>query len=122
MKYLLLDESAVKELLDAYGHDFARGENQRIQRFFTLAREIVSSIPVDHRPLHFGRGPDYGRDILDSVRLVSLPDGARLVDANCYTLPDGSCVGVNCMHDSIGGHDAPAAAKDSRDSQDTEQG
>jgi hypothetical protein len=26
-------------------------------------------------------------------------DMSEAPDANCYTLPDGSCVGVECMHD-----------------------
>ena len=26
---------------------------------------------------------------------------SEIPDKNCYTLPDGSCVGINCMHDKV---------------------
>lgn len=73
-KFLLIDESAAKEILNVLGKEFIHHENERVHRLLGLCARLVHSEHVASRDDLFGHivRNDVEPSIRDSVRIVHL--------------------------------------------------
>lgn len=71
-KFLLIDESAARELLDVLGKEFIGQGNERVHRLLGMCERLVNPNHVVSRDDLFGHivRDNVGLDVRNSVRLV----------------------------------------------------
>lgn len=84
MKFILIDESAARELLEAVGKEFIHYDFEKVHRLLGLCSELVSPPHVGDGHALFGDvvRNDTGVDVRNSVRIVSVShrDGRFVLD------------------------------------------
>ena len=84
MKFILIDEEAARELLEAIGKEFIHHEFEKVHRLLGLCIELVSPHHVDHGHALFGDivRNDSSVAIRNSVRIVRVAyrDGQFVID------------------------------------------
>lgn len=73
-KFILIDESAARELLDALGREFVNQEFEKVHRLFRACWEVVDSPPLVSRSARISRAlrDDAEPSVRDSVRVVRI--------------------------------------------------
>lgn len=82
-RFILIDQSAARELLEALGKEFINERFEKAHRLLRLCRIVVDELPLERSDVKFGSAlrNDVSSSVRNSVRVVSVSarDGEFLV-------------------------------------------